>query len=262
MNNNATAPCCAWRNPKTILILIAMLMLGAIIIVSILRDRIVNRDNWQISVIGQGKISYQPDIANINMGVKVDNVEKAEDALNQLNDKMKKINEAIEKLGIGKDNIQTQNYMLVPHYANSSDNLVNSNLSDSKKTGYDANQIIVVKARGIKENNEIVSKIIAEASKAGVNQVNGIAFESSLLNDLKQEARLKAIADARSKAKDTSKALGVRLGKVVGWYENYIYPETQTYQSDMGGVGGGGSPVIPTGTYEITMEVNISYLLK
>lgn len=260
MNQNEIACCSNWRNPKTIIALIAVLLLGAVIIVSILRDRIVNRDNWQISITGQGKVSYQPDTANISVGVTVDNIEKAEDALNQLNDKMKKIYEAVEKLGVGKENIQTQNYTLSPHYASPAEF---SDTSDMKITGYDANQIIVVKARGIKDNNEIVSKIISSASKAGANQINGISFESADLNNLKQEARIKAITDARSKAKNTAGALGVRLGKIVGWWENYLPAEGRMYYGDaMGGYGGGGgAPIVPSGAYEVIMEVNISYLL-
>jgi uncharacterized protein YggE len=262
MNENTSLKkdgcCCEWRSPRIILGLIAMILLSAIVIASILRDRIVNQTQWQISITGQGKVEYLPDIANISMGVQVDKAEKAEDALKQLDEKMKKIFEAVQKAGIPKEDIDTQNYVLAPHY-DAADNVL-------KLAGYDANQIIVVKTRDIQKNSEAISKIVSAAGAAGVNQINGISFEASGLNELKQEARLKAIADARGKAGMTARALGIKLCKVVGMWENFISPEGQIYySSDTGGLGkggGGGEPIIPSGTNELIVEVNVSYKIK
>lgn len=251
--------CCAsWRSPKIILALIAILLLGAVIIVSILRERIVNEPQWQISVAGQGKVAYDPDIANVNLEVEISKVAKPEDALNQLNDKMKKVIAAIEQVGIPKENIQTQDYTLIPQY----DTINNV----SKVTGYTANQSILVKINDINKNTNKTSEVIAAAGKTGINKINGVNFEASNLNDLKQAARLKAIIDARSKAKNIGQALGVRLGKVVGWWENFTTPDySQTSYDAKGGIGGGGNvsePTIPTGARELIVDVNVSYKIK
>ena len=251
--------CCAsWSSPKTILALIAILLLGAIIIVSILRERIVNEPQWQINVAGEGKITYDPDVANVNLEVEVSKIAKPEDALNQLNDKMKKVIAAIEQTGIAKDNIQTQDYTLVPQY----DTINNI----SKVTGYTANQSILVKINDINKNANKTSDVIAAAGSAGINKINGVTFEASNINDLKQVARLKAIIDARSKASNIGKALGVRLGKVVGWWENFVAPDTSSaYYDAKGGMGGGGgvsAPYIPTGARELIVDVNVSYKIK
>ena len=257
MNENQ-ACCSSWRSPKVILLLIAMLLLASIIVVSILRERLVNDPQWQISVAGQGKVAYNPDIANVNLEVEINKAAKPEDALNQLNDKMKKVIAAVEQTGIAKENIQTQNYTLVPQY-DVIDNI-------SKVTGYNANQSIIVKVNDIDKNSDKVSKVIAAAGSAGTNKINGVTFEASNLNDLKQEARVKAILDARTKAKNIGGALGVKLGKVVGWWENYVYPDTtMSYADGKGGMGGGGSvsePYIPTGNRELVIEVNVSYKIK
>jgi hypothetical protein len=248
----------SWSSPKVILLLIAMLLLAGVIVTSILRERLVNDPQWQISVAGQGKVAYDPDIARVNLEVEISKIAKPEDALNQLNDKMKQVISAIEKVGIPRENIQTQNYTLTPQY-DVVDNV-------SRITGYNANQSINVKISDINKNTNKVSEVIAAAGKAGTNKINGVSFEASNLNDLKQEARLKAISDARTKAKNIGSALGVRLGKVVGWWENYVYPETPvTYADGKGGIGGGGSvsePYIPTGSRELVIEVNVSYKIK
>jgi uncharacterized protein YggE len=246
-----------WKNPKYGLMLASLLVLGAVIIVSIIRDRIVNDQEWQINVSGQGRVSYQPDEANVNLGVKVDKAAKAEDALKQLNDKINKISEAIKKSGIAPENIRTQNYLLEPHYD------IIGNIS--KLTGYDANQIIMVKIKDIRNNACLIAKVISETAKAGANQINGITFENSDIDKIKQEARLAAIADARNKSAGIAQALGVRLGDVTGWWENIISPTDGTIYGKGGADDtgtGGGTPAIPAGNQEIITEVNISYRIK
>lgn len=254
-----TTTCCAnWRSPRTILAFSAMILLSAIIIVSILREKLVNEQQWQINVAGQGRAAYEPDIANINLEVTVNKSAKPEDALNQLNEKMKNVIGAVEKIGIVKENIQTQNYTLNPHYETVDNN--------SKITGYDANQSIIVKVKEINKNQNKVAEVIATAGKAGANKINGINFEASNFNELKQAARLKAIADARGKAKATGDSLGVKLGKVVGWWENYVMDNGAGYYDGKGGMGMGGGnitePYIPTGQREIIIDVNLTYKIK
>ncbi|MDD5043770.1 MAG: SIMPL domain-containing protein [Patescibacteria group bacterium] len=248
--------CCAsWRSPKVIIGLIVVLLVAGVLTISLIRDRIVNPPQWQVNVVGQGRVAYEPDIAKINLGVQVDKVAKAEDALTQLNDKMDKVYKAVIAAGISKEDIQTQNYSLYPQY-DYVDNI-------SRLSGYNANQSIIVKVRDIQKNSNRVSAVIAAATKAGSNQITGVAFETSLLNDLKQEARLKAIADARTKATDISSALDVRLGKIVGWWENVVSsPDTAGYYYGDGKGGSGASPTVPQGSQELIIEVNLNYRIR
>ncbi len=247
--------------PLAITAIVAMILVTGIVVVSIVRDRIVNVPQNQVTVVGQGKISYQPDIANVTLGVQIDKVAKAEDALNQLNDKSTKIVTAIKALGISDADIQTQNYSLSAQY-----DYVNN---VSSVSGYNANEQLVVKVRDIVNKTDLISKVIAEASKAGANQVNGISFTVSNLEDLKQQARVMAIADAKVKANSMASAAGVGLGDIVGWWENFVQgPGSSGTGSGVadgkGGAGGSGSvlPTVPTGSQEIIMEMNLSYKVK
>jgi hypothetical protein len=203
---------------------------------------------------GRGTVKYVPDVANLNFGVKVDNKAKADEALKELNSKIDKIMVELEKVGLTKDKIQTQNYVLNPHYE-APDGI-------NKLTGYDANEILIVKIENIDENPNRIAEIVNTVSLAGSNQINGLSFEPSNLEDLKQEARLLAIADARKKANDLANTMDVDLGKVISWWENYLTPSYQ-YSYDMGGgYGGGGAVSTPTGNYEVVVEANISYKVK
>jgi len=246
--------------PKIILAALAMVLIAVVVVVSIVRDRIVNQQQWQVSVIGQGKVSYQPDIAKVTLGVQIDKAAQAPDALNQLNERVTKIIESIKADGIASEDIQTQNYSLYPQY----DFIDNA----SKLSGYNANQQLVIKVRGITGNSGLVSKVISEATKAGANQVLGVTFDVVNIEDLKQEARLKAIADAKMKAGKVARAAGVRLDKVVGWWENIIQaPGLPGSPYDgKGGMGGNAqasvSPVIPAGSQEVIIEMNLNYRIK
>lgn len=244
-------------NARFWLIFTAIICLSGIIIVSILRDRLVRDNQWQVSVVGRGRVQYEPDTARVYLGVSVDKVDKPEKALTQLNSTMDKIIASLKKMGLEDKDITTDNYSLEPQY-DYVDNV-------SRLGGYSARQTVIVKLTGIVSSGEKVSSVISAATAAGANRVNQIIFESSDFDALKQTARLKAIADARSKAGAISSELGVRLGKVVGWWENYLYPsESVSYYGDLG-KGGGGAPAdpnIPVGSREIVMEVSVNYEIR
>ncbi len=245
----------SWSSPKVLLTLIAMLLLASVVIVSILRDKIVNEQQWQVSVIGQGKVSYQPDTAIVQLGVLVDRAETSEIAISNLNEKMEAVIAAIQELGIDEKDIQTQGYSVYTQY----DYIENRSIL----AGYNANQQVTIKVRELAPEDEIISSLITSATKAGANQVNGITFETANIEELKQEARLKAIADARNKAHDIASATDVKLGKIVGWWENLLqppYPGTPYYFEGKGGGGVGDS--IPSGINEVIIEINLNYQVK
>jgi len=246
------------KKGQIILTSLLIIIVGAIVIVSILRDRIVNQNQFQISVIGQGKVSYTPDTANITLGVQVDKIYKAEDALNQLNGKMNKIIEVVSNLGIDKNDIKTQNYSLSANYDYIS--------GVSRVSGYNANQAVIIKIKDIQNNQDLVSKVISEATKVGANQVNGVTFENSNIDSLKQEARIKAIANAREKSKEIQSALGLMFGQIVGMWENYISRVPEPIYGDYGKGGALGTssvmPTLPSGTQDVVVEVNLSYKIK
>ncbi|MHB8903769.1 MAG: SIMPL domain-containing protein [Patescibacteria group bacterium] len=247
----------AW-SPKFVLILVAIILLAGIIVISILRDRIVNPQFRSVTITGQGKVSYSPDLAIITLGVQIDKIAKPEEALNQLNTKVASIIKAVNAVGISSDDIQTQNYSLYPQY-DYKDNV-------SSVTGYNANEQLVIKVKNYDKNSDNLGKIIAAASKAGANQVNNLSFDSSRLNDLKQEARVKAINDAKEKSSALAMAAGVQLKDISGWYENLVQP--LPYVTDMsakGGMGGGGgaiTPSMPTSDREVIIEIGVTYNLK
>jgi len=246
-----------WKKYKLIIRFFGILILGAIVIVSILRERIVNPPQNRVTVAGEGRVEYVPDVANITLGVQVSKASTAADALNQLNDKMKNVIQAIKDAGVAEKDIKTDTYSLNPQY--------DYNNGTSTVSGYNANQNLEIKARDIKKNSALVASIIQAASSQGVNQVNGVNFDTSDLESVKQEARIKAIEDAKMKANDLFKAAGMREGKIVGWHENSINaPGIYDRYNAMGGLAldsakSVSSPEVPSGTQEVVIEVGVDY---
>lgn len=243
-----------YTNKGFILKVIALLLVAGIIVVSIIRDRIVSNQQWTVQVPGEGRITYNPDVAKISLGVQVDRVANAEQAMKELNDKIANIIKAVKDQGVADSEIKTENYSLNPI----------TDYIDGRPitSGYSANEQLQVTVKDISDNSR-VGKIISAATGAGANQVNNISFELSNMSQIKQEARIKAILDAKEKAKEISSKSGVRFGKIVGWWENSPMP---LYDAKGGmGAGGGvatGSASVPSGTYEYVVEVNINYLVK
>lgn len=253
--------CC--EKHKKNLIIIAMVLLATIVIVSIIREKLVSENNNQVTVYGQGRVSYQPDEATVILGVQVDKAETAEQALTQINTKIAKFVEALGQAGIDEKDIETQTYSLNPHYDYSE--------RISKVSGYDASQNLAIKIRDIKDRADMVSSVISIATSMGINKVSSVNFTVSDPSSLKQQARIAAIKDARAKSGELFKVSGVKTGKVLGWYENFVQsPDTpQSY----GGYGMGGSdamvsakavpaPQVPSGTQEIVVEIGVNYEVR
>lgn len=244
---------CKSRVWKIIVMIILILSLSGIVVVSILRDKIVNNYQDQVSVNGRGTVSYQPDIANVTIGVQIDKISSSEEALKMLNERVGKIVSSLVILGIESKDIKNQAYSLYPFY----DYIEGVN----NLAGYNANQQIVVKVKGIDNNFSLLNQVVSESARAGANQILGVSFESSKIEELKQEARLLAMTDAKNKAISLSQAAGVSLGKVAGWWENVVSPSPYyDYSSSYGGMGGGA--VINSGVYEVVIELGINYKIK
>ena len=250
----------SFLEPKCGMMVLLILAITAIVIVSILRDRFVSTQQNQVSVMGQGKVNYQPDIATVMLGVQIDRVPTADSALQQLNEKVSRIVSSLDGLGIKKEDIQTQAYTLSPQY-DYKDNV-------STIAGYGANQKLTIKVVDIINKPGVVSQVVAQAGSAQANQVQGIEFTVSNVNDLKQQARLLAIADAKTKSAGLAQAAGVKLGRVLNWYDNVLQSPDL---ANLNNLGYGGSdvamtksvaPQIPAGTQDIIVEVGLTYEVK
>jgi hypothetical protein len=203
-----------------------------------------------INIVGEGKVIGVPDIANIQLGY---SVEKPTVAAAQ-KDNSDKMNSMIDKLKkdfkIDAKDIQTANYYISPQY----------NWNNGKQTlrSYLVSQNLNVKLRQMDK----VSSIVEAAGSIGLNQVGNLSFEIDNPEKLKEEARAKALEQAKEKAKSLSALAGVKLGKIISFSESSngsqpmpIYA-MEKVASDMGG---GATPTVEAGSNEIIVIATVEY---
>ncbi|MDP2708996.1 MAG: SIMPL domain-containing protein [bacterium] len=207
------------------------------------------KQTHSISIVGEGKVTAVPDVAKIQLGY---TAEKPTVAAAQ-KDNSDKMNAMIEKLKkdfkIESKDIQTVNYYIAPQY----------NYDNGRQTlrGYQVSQNLNVKLR----NMDNVSKVIEAAGSIGLNQVGNLTFDIDEPEKIRQEAREKALAQAKSKAETLAGVVGVKLGKVISFSESSndgAQPPMPYYAEKAIGIGGGG-PIVEAGSSEITVIATVEY---
>lgn len=202
-----------------------------------------------ISVEGTGKVLSKPDIGKVNLSV-VSAAKTVAVAQKDNTEKMNKITSAMKDLGIKEEDLKTANYSVSPSYQYSN--------GRSEIIGYEITQTLEVKIRDL----EKVGDILGKAAAAGANQVGSLSFTFDDPEKLNAEARQKAITNAKEKAQDLAKSLGVSLGKVVSFGESSSSDRSvPMYANEMLGKGGASAaiPDVQTGQNEVNISVSISY---
>jgi len=214
----------------------------------------IRRPDFQapaISITGEGKVFVKPDIGQINLGVSVDrsNVLEAQQRAAEL---VNRVLAVLKEKGIEEKDIKTTNYSIHPRY----------DYLEARQVlkGYEVTQNFEVKIRDLSK----VGEVLSAAASTGANQVGGLVFTTEDPATLLLEARDKAIEDAKRKAEELSKKLGVRLGKVIGFGEFGGPPGPIPYFAFGKGGDRGGEliPEIPPGENEIRVNVTITYQIK
>ncbi|MDD5527667.1 MAG: SIMPL domain-containing protein [Patescibacteria group bacterium] len=249
------------------MIVVLVLVLGAVAlgVLAILRDKIMQNDQYQFSVTAQGKVTAPPDIATTDFSVQSAISKNIGDIVKDGNTKMNAIIAALTALKIDKADIQTTQYQLNPIY-NYPVIFSGSNGNNSNQTvlqGYQLTEGITVKIR----NLNIVGDAIQAAISAGANQTGGVSFTIDDQDKLKGEARADAIAKAVQKADDIAKQSGLKLGKLINVSENVSPIPYYANSLDMKALGGGiaasaPTPSIQSGSLEITDDVILTYKVK
>jgi hypothetical protein len=153
-----------------------------------------------ISVTGEASISVPPDIAFVDAGVATD-AKTAHEASEANNVAMGKVMAALKSANIDASDIQTSRLSLQPQYAP-------NRSGPSPIVGYRASNRVTVRIHDVTKVANVIDTLVG----AGANDVGNVNFEVSQASKLLDDAREKAVADARRKAEIYAKAAGVALG--------------------------------------------------
>lgn len=214
-----------------------------------------------MSVSAEGKVKAVPDLATVNLGV----ITQGPTAPQVQEDNTKKINKIIDyvkKQGISKDDISTSQFNIYPQYdyTGGRNNII----------GYQLNQTITVKIKGVDKSTETLGKILQGSISEGANEIYGVSLSFDDPDELRQQAREKAIIKSKEKAKELAEVAGLKLGKVVSVSETVgAYPPIPIY-ADYGGRGGAGgvglesaaAPNVEPGSQDVIENMTVVFEIK
>jgi uncharacterized protein len=201
-----------------------------------------------ISVTGEATVSVPPDQAQIDGGVTSD-AKTAREASDANNAAMGKVLLALKGAGIDEKDYQTSRLSLQPQYAP-------NRSGPSPVVGYRASNRVTVKLRDVAKVANIVDVLVG----AGANELGGINFMVSQASKLLDDAREKAIADARRKAEIYAKAAGVALGEPLNISEEGG-SGPPVFRSKMAAPMAAGAPVAQ-GEETLSVSVSVSWAIK
>lgn len=157
-----------------------------------------------VSVSGEGIVRVLPDMATLRFGVVTRDANpeearrrNAEAARNALN--------AVRALGVEERKIRLETLYLQPVRE------YNPETRRTEEKGFEAVRDVVVEVNDLDKLPEIVARVVQQ----GANRLNGIQYDLSDRDKVRNEALLEAIKSARTKAALLVGALDARLGQVM-----------------------------------------------
>lgn len=205
-----------------------------------------------VTVVGEGKATAPPDMATINTGV-VTEAAHAGEALAANNTAMEKIMEVLRKQHVAAKDIQTTSFQVRPTYEPRP-----QRGTPPKIVGYRVTNQVRVRVRNLPELGEVLDALVS----AGSNRVSGISFGIDDPTGVLNQARNRAVADARSRATLYAQAAGVVVGKVIRISEQAIAVPVPRFQRMALAAAEASSVPVATGEQELRATVHMVFALE
>ncbi len=160
-----------------------------------------------LTVSGEATVSAPPDMATIRVGVETGG-ETAAEALSANNAEAARMIETLKAAGIAHKDIQTGTLRVEPRYAD----MQRTKPGEAPAVvGYRVVNEVAVTVRDLDSIGGMLDRVVG----AGANRIDAIRFGLSDDAALGDEARQKAVAEARRRAEVLAEAAGVRLARVL-----------------------------------------------
>jgi uncharacterized protein YggE len=202
-----------------------------------------------ISVTGEANVSVAPDQAQIDGGVTSD-AKTAREASDANNAAMGKVLLALKGAGIEEKDYQTSRLSLQPQFATPSKVTERAGI-----VSFRASNRITVRIRDVTKVANVIDVLVG----AGANDIGGINFMVTQASKHLDEAREKAIADARRKAEIYAKAAGVTLGEPISISEEGA--PSPVFRGKMAAPMAAGAAVAQ-GEETLSVTVSVSWAIK
>ena len=210
--------------------------------------------NETITVVGQGSVSVEPDIATVSLGVET-SAGTIGEAVAENQTIMESILSALEEVGIDSKDIQTMNYSIRLDRYPEQFGPAESSIEEPGPM-YRVSNMVSVTIRDLDSVGNVLDAVIA----AGANDIWGINFSVDDPSQAQDQARAGAIEDALARAGALAELNGVELGPVMSVTEIIgatPVPKAVALESAVAG----GGPVSP-GELEIAYQVQVTYFIE
>jgi uncharacterized protein len=204
----------------------------------------------RITVVGSAEVEAVPDRATITAGVETQ-APTAREALAANSEAMTAVFAALEGAGVERRDMQTSQLNLNPvqePYREGAE-------APPRIVAYQASNLVTVRVREIAALGGLID-VLAEA---GGNRLYGVGFEVAEPKPHLDDARERAVADARDRAELYAGAAGVTLGPVISISDatSVIGPPMMRAEARMDA-----APPVAEGTVTLGAQVEIVYAIE
>jgi hypothetical protein len=219
-----------------------------------------------VSTSGSANIKVSPDKVRVDIGVETKGDTAAKAAADNART-MKRMLDALAKLGVGANQTATSNYSVFPIYGSSGGNDTKMCIQvypqppecrPGEIVGYRAVNTVTVTL----DASANVGKVIDAAVGAGANNVSGAYY--FLSEQRQQEIRdsliEKAIANARGRADKAASAVGMQVVGVKSVNLNDVFFPVFYKNLSAQESSGDGTEILP-GQQDVSMTVQITYVM-
>jgi uncharacterized protein YggE len=158
----------------------------------------------RLTVTGEARVEAVPDVATFTAGVQSEAAQAA-DALAATSDTMRAVFDALAAAGVAPADMQTSQLGVDPLWDDGAEGRA------PRVRGYSASNMVTVRVREVSGLGALIDAVGA----AGANRVFGVGFEIAEPRPPLDDARRRAVADARRSATVLAEAAGVKLVRVL-----------------------------------------------
>ncbi len=215
----------------------------------------LNSQQEGIWVIGTGKVAVTPDIATLRLGISAQEATVAEAQIKAA-EAMDKVMAALIDNDVAEEDIQTQ------HFSIRQVTKWDREKEEEIVIGYRVTNMVTAKIREIDKTGSIIDAVAAAGGD--LTRIDSINFSIDDPSAYYEEAREKAMADARAKAEQLAELAGVRLGKPTYISEGMpippIYPRSVYVEEAPIPAPAPPMPISP-GETELSLTLQVAYAI-
>ncbi|WP_181306656.1 SIMPL domain-containing protein [Rufibacter sp. XAAS-G3-1] len=207
-----------------------------------------------VSTSGLGEVKVQPDQLTFRVGVEI-REKTLEETRKAADQRTAALLSFLKKAGIDAKDVQTENLSVYPIYSG-------QEYGQTAPQSFQASRTISVTLKKLDRFDELMGGLY----KAGANRVDGITYETTQLKKHQEEARRKAVQDARQKAVLLASELGSKVGRPYQINEGgnsgprpVMYGKAVLREQSVMDAGG---PTLALGEITVTAAVEVSFLLE